>query len=97
MCLAPMDTETNHLKDTTSATSIIAARNSAHNILYTVANSRACAGESGGLANWQIMLIVIDLIAALLVVGLEVLAIRKYKKMSATVSESSADAEPSEK
>lgn len=80
MCLAPMDTETNHLKDTTSATSIIAARNSAHNILYTVANSRACATEGGGLENWQIILIVVDVIGIALVALLEVLTIKRYKK-----------------
>ena len=84
MCLAPMDTETNHLTDQASATSIIAARNSAHNILYTVANSRACASEQGGLENWQIMLIVIDIIGIALVVCLELLAVRKYKKDLAT-------------
>lgn len=80
MCLAPMDTETNHLKDTTSATSIIAARNSAHNILYTVANSRACASEQGGLENWQIILIVVDVIGIALVACLELLTIKRYKK-----------------
>lgn len=80
MCLAPMDTETNHLTDQTSATSIIAARNSAHNILYTVANSRACASEQGGLENWQIILIVVDVIGIALVAFLEVLTIKRYKK-----------------
>lgn len=80
MCLAPMDTETNHLTDQTSATSIIAARNSAHNILYTVANSRACASEQGGLENWQIILIVVDVIGIALAALLEVLTIKKYKK-----------------
>lgn len=83
MCLSPMDTETNHLKDTQSATGIAAARNAAHNILYTVVNSRACDPEvmKGGLENWQIILIVVDVIGALLIIGLEVLALRKYKKM----------------
>lgn len=80
MCLAPMDTETNHLTDQTSATSIIAARNSAHNILYTVANSRACASEQSGLENWQILLIVIDLIGAALIIFLEIRAVKRYKK-----------------
>ncbi len=80
MCLAPMDTETNHLTDQTSATSILAARNSAHNVLYTVANSRACAAEQGGIENWQLILIVVDVIGIALVALLEVLSIKKYKK-----------------
>lgn len=83
MCLAPMDTETNHLTDTTSATSIIAARNSAHNVLYTVANSRACSTEMKELENWQKILVAIDVIGAVLIVLLEVLAIKKFKKMKA--------------
>lgn len=82
ICLAPMDTETNHLTDTTSATSILAARQSAKNILYTVANSRACDPEklNGGLENWQKMLIAIDVIGAAVIVLLEVVTIKKYKK-----------------
>lgn len=85
VCLSPMDTETNHLRDKESATGVAAARNAAHNILYTVANSRACDPEvmKGGLENWQIILIVVDVIGALLIVGLELLSIRKYKKMKA--------------
>lgn len=82
MCLAPMDTETNHLTDQTSATSILAARQSAKNVLYTVANSRACDPEvmSGGLENWQMILIVVDVIGAALIIFLEILTIKKYKK-----------------
>lgn len=93
MCLAPMDTETNHLKDTTSATSIIAARNSAHNILYTVANSRACATDLGGLQNWQIILIVVDAIGIALVAALEILTVKKYKKDLTSQAVINADAE----
>ena len=82
MCLAPMDNETNHLTDTTSATSITAARNSCHNILYTVVNSRAYAPENlnKGLENWKIVLIAVDVLLGALLVFLELRSIKKYRK-----------------
>jgi beta-glucosidase len=78
--LATYDNGFNYLHDT-SATSIIAARQSCKNILYTTVNSRAYAGNvDSGLMNWQIAAIVIDVILAILIILLAVFAYRKYKK-----------------
>jgi beta-glucosidase len=80
--LVAYDTETNHLTDTTSATSIIAARQACKNIMYTVVNSRAYDEENlnPGLQGWQTAFIVVDIIIGVLIVALEVLTIKKYKK-----------------
>lgn len=86
--LVAYDTETNHVTDTTSATSLLAMRQACKNIMYTVVNSRAYAAEnlSGGLMNWQIAAIVIDLLFAALIVFLEMRALKTYKKASAEES-----------
>ncbi len=59
-----------------------AMRESAKNILYTVVNSRAYADENlnPGTPIWKTIMIGADVVVALLVVGLEVLAIKNYKK-----------------
>lgn len=59
-----------------------AMRTSAKNILYTVVNSRAYEAENlnPGMAKWKIVLIGADVVAALLIVGLEYTAIKNYKK-----------------
>lgn len=82
--LVAYDTDTNHLTDQSSATSIIAARQACKNIMYTVVNSRAYDPENlkSGLQGWQIAFIVCDIILGLLICFLEVLAIRKFKKES---------------
>jgi beta-glucosidase len=79
--LATYDNGYNYLHDTTSATSIQAARLACKNILYTTVNSRAYASDvNGGLMNWQIAAIVIDVILAALIICLEILAIKRFKK-----------------
>lgn len=80
--LVAYDTETNHLTDTASATSIIAARQACKNIMYTVVNSRAYdpANLRAGLMGWQKAFICVDIILVLLVVLLEIKAIKKFKK-----------------
>ena len=95
--LVAYDTETNHVTDTTSATGVKAMRQASKNIMYTVVNSRAYDPENlkTGLMNWQILAIVIDIILGALVIFLEVLTIKKYKKDAAeepvqTVSETAA-------
>ncbi len=95
--LVAYDTETNHVTDTTSATGVKAMRQASKNIMYTVVNSRAYDPENlkTGLMNWQIIAIVIDIILGVLVIFLEVLTIKKYKKDAAeepvqTVNETSA-------
>ena len=59
-----------------------AMRTAAKNILYTVVNSRAYDEENlnPGMAKWKIVLIGADVVAALLIVGLEYTAIKNYKK-----------------
>ena len=59
-----------------------ALRESAKNILYTVVNSRAYAAENlnPGMAKWQIILIGVDVLVALLFVTLEVKTLKGYKK-----------------
>lgn len=80
--LVAYDTETNHLKDTTSATSLLAMRKASKNIMYTVVNSRAYEGDNakGGLLNWQIAAILVDVVLAAGFVVLELRMINQYKK-----------------
>ena len=80
--LVAYDTETNHVTDTTSATSVKAMRQACKNIMYTTVNSRAYdpANLQTGLQNWEIMAIVIDVILGALIVLLLTLAIRKFMK-----------------
>ena len=82
MMLKNFDMETNHVTDQTSATSVIAMRNSCHDILYTTVNSRAYAEENlnPGMAFWKVIMITVDVIVVLLAILLAFLAIRKYRK-----------------
>lgn len=82
LMLSPFDSETNHMTDMTSATSVKAMRQACKNILYTVVNSRAYAPENleTGLENWEKMLIAIDCAMGAIVIVLEVLTIRRYRK-----------------
>ena len=82
MMLSPTDIGINH-PDLNTASDLQAAREAAHHVLYTVANSRAVTDANGGLQNWQIILIVLDVVTVLLIALFEVLAIRKYRKMVA--------------
>lgn len=80
--LVAYDTETNHVTDTTSATSVNAMRQASKNIMYTVVNSRAYEAENlkTGLMVWQIAAIVMDVILAAVLILLELLTLKKYKK-----------------
>lgn len=82
-CLVNYDQETNHVTDTTSATSVKAMRQASKNILYTVVNSRAYAPENlnPGMPDWQIALIAADVIvgAAILAGGFAIY--RKSRKI----------------
>lgn len=84
--LVAYDTETNHLTDKSSATSVTAMRQACKNIMYTVVNSRAYdeANMEEGLKNWQIAAIIIDILFAGLIVLLEVKTLKTYKKNKAT-------------
>lgn len=86
--LVAYDTETNHVTDTKSATSVQAMRTASKNILYTVVNSRAYDAENlqTGLMTWQIIAIVIDVILAAGLIALEIAAIKKLKKRNAELA-----------
>lgn len=91
--LVAYETETNHLKDKESATSVKAMRQSAKNIMYTVVNSRAYEGNNanGGLMSWQILAIGIDVILAAGLVYLELFMWKRYKtKRESEVTEEAA-------
>ncbi len=69
---------TNHVTDH-SATSVIAMRRAAHNILYTAVNSwRYADGEPADpMPAWQIAMIMADVVLGVALVGLEAIAIRR--------------------
>lgn len=81
-CLNPMTSETSVLTDQSSATSIIAARQAAKNILFTTCNSRAYSSEAlhPSLPAWQIIMYVIDAVIVVLLGLWEFAAIKKYRK-----------------
>ncbi len=83
--LVAYDTETNHMTDTTSATSVKAMRQACKNIMYTVVNSRAYdeANLNTGLLGWQKAAIAVDVVLAVVVIALEVVAVKKFKKRNA--------------
>ena len=86
--LVAYDTETNHVTDTTSATSVKAMRQACKNIMYVSVNSRAYdeANMQTGLMTWQIAAIVIDVICAAILIVLELLAVKKLKKRNAAAA-----------
>ena len=80
---------TNHITDK-SATSVKAMRQAAHNILYTAANSWQYANGEPKVATpiWKTAMYVAWGVAAVLVIGLEFLTIKRYlsrKKVVATI------------
>ncbi len=80
-CLTPQMTDQSEVTDKTSATSVLAMRQAAKNILYTTANSRAYAnGNLAGTATWEIVKNVI-LVAVIVLCALwECLLIWKFIK-----------------
>ena len=80
-CLTPQKTDQSAVTDQTSATSVLAMRQAAKNILYTVANSRAYAsGAQGGMATWELIKNIIIAVVAILLALWEFLGIRKFLK-----------------
>ena len=80
-CLTPQMTDQSAVTDQTSATSVLAMRQAAKNILYTTANSRAYATDAkGGIPTWELVKnIIMGVLIALLALW-EFLNIRKYLK-----------------
>lgn len=87
--LANYDAGTNYIDNTDSATTVSHMRDASHNILYTVVNSRAYEPENlnTGLLLWQIILIIVDIIAAILFVLYETVRVRRVYKKRKTATE----------
>lgn len=92
--LVAYDTETNHVKDQESATSVQAMRQASKNILYTVVNSRAYDPENleTGLMAWQIAAIAADVVLAAVIIVLEIAAIKKFRRRTAAAAAAEAKA-----
>lgn len=71
------------LTDVTSATAVKAMRNSSHDILYAVVNSNAYDNYTGGLQlqTWMKGVIGIDIVLVVLLIALEILLVKKYRKL----------------
>lgn len=67
------------LEDTESATAVTAMRNSAHNILYTVANSNAMDPDAQS-QSWIRLVVIADVIAAAVLIAAEVIVVLVYRK-----------------
>lgn len=83
ICLTNLDVESNFVQDTTSATSVKAMRHSCKNIMYTIVNSRAYADKNytGSVTPvWQKVVAGIDIGIAALLIMLEVLIVKRYRK-----------------
>ena len=86
---------TNHITDK-SATSVKAMRQAAHNILYTAANSWQYANGEPKVATpiWKTAMYVAWGVTAVLVIGLEIVAIKRYLNRKKAVATGESAAEP---
>lgn len=86
---------TNHITDK-SATSVKAIRQAAHNILYTAANSWQYANGEPKVATpiWKTAMYVAWGVTAVLVIGLEIVAIKRYLNRKKAVATVESAAEP---
>ena len=86
---------TNHITDK-SATSVKAMRQAAHNVLYTAANSWQYANGEPKVATpiWKTAMYVAWGVTAVLVIGLEIVAIKRYLNRKKAVATVESAAEP---
>ena len=86
---------TNHITDK-SATSVKAMRQAAHNILYTAANSWQYANGEPKVATpiWKTAMYVAWGVTTVLVIGLEIVAIKRYLNRKKAVATVESAAEP---
>lgn len=72
------------MTDQESATSVLAMRQAAKNILYTIVNSNAYSDEAyaegNAMPGWQKTLCAVDVVVVIVLAALEVLLVRSYKK-----------------
>lgn len=79
--LSPMGSEDATVTDQISATSVKAMRNSCHNILYTVVNSRAYDGNAKAeMVLWKRIMLSVDFVVAALLIVMEILMIKRFRK-----------------
>ena len=80
--LSTFNGEENNVANPEHPTSVLQMRNACKNVMYTVVSSWAYDGEheKTGMENWKKAGIGIDIVIALFMAGMEVLAIRGYKK-----------------
>lgn len=83
IALATYDVGANMMKNTDNPTVVKNMRTSSKNILYTTVNSYAYSDEAlnAGMPIWQVIAIVVDVIVLGLVILLEVLIFKKYRKL----------------
>ena len=80
--LSTFNGEENNVANPQHPTAVLQMRNACKNVMYTVVSSWAYDGEheETGMENWKKAGIGIDIVVALLAVGMEVLIIKGYKK-----------------
>ena len=80
--LSTFNGEENNVANPEHPTAVLQMRNACKNVMYTVVSSWAYDGEheETGMENWKKAGIGIDIVVALLAVGMEVLIIKGYKK-----------------
>lgn len=81
--LTTYDSDYNHMLDLTAASNVATLRKTSKNILYTVVNSSAYSDEAvnAGMESWKVAAVVIDVVAVLVLAGLDLTVIRKsYRK-----------------
>lgn len=83
IALATYDVGANMMKNTDNPSVVKNMRTASKNILYTTVNSYAYSDDAlnAGMPIWQIIAIVIDVVVLGIVILLEVLIFRKYKKL----------------
>ena len=80
-CLSPMGGGTSVLDDQSSATSIIAARQAAKNILYVTANCRDYASDVDlSTPTWQVVIWAVSAVVVVLLALVEVKLVLNYRK-----------------
>ena len=78
--LVAYDTETNHVTDTTSATSVKAMRQACKNIMYTMVNSYTYVNyDPNHVSTWVKVFYVVDVAGLIVLAGCEVLLLKKRK------------------
>ena len=87
-CLINRDVTTNYITDTKNPVTVSHMRDACHDILYTAVNSRGFEEENltSGPMIWQIILVVVDVVLAVLLILFEVFIVRNgYKKRKSMV------------